>query len=167
MFDQASFLVHRFVRKLFQGISLAMFGWSYGGYAALIAAARKPQIYQCAIAGAAVTDTQWQVNHYRYQMDGVRKTEQLNMWDDSISPIDVVDKVNIPLLMIHGDIDQRVPVDHAKMYLKELDKIGIPYKYVELKGADHFSITLYYHHQETLFTAMLDFLENDCGPDGL
>jgi hypothetical protein len=38
---------------------------------------------------------------------------------------------------------------------------------VELKGADHFSNTLFYDHQITLYTAMIDFLKNDCGPGGL
>ena len=146
---------------------IAMFGWSYGGYAALIAASRTPQIYQCVIAGAAVTDTQYQVNHYRYQISGASRTEQLSMWDDSISPINEVSKVNIPILMIHGDVDQRVPLTHAKKYLKELDKHKKPYKYVELKGADHFSNTLFHNHQKTLFTSMIDYLENDCGPGGL
>ncbi len=47
---------------------MAMFGWSYGGYAALIAASREDQIYQCVIAGAAVSDPLMQVNYYRYQL---------------------------------------------------------------------------------------------------
>ena len=148
---------------------LAMFGWSYGGYAALLAASRKEQIYQCVIAGASVSDLVYQMNFYRYAdwFTGAVKVEQSHYRDDSISPIDVVDKVNIPLLIVHGDVDQRVPVDHSTMYLKELDKIDIPYKYVVLKGADHFSNTLFFDHQVTLFTSMIDFLENDCGPDGL
>ena len=46
---------------LASGDRVAMFGWSYGGYAALVAASRTPQIYQCVIAGAAVTDPEMQV----------------------------------------------------------------------------------------------------------
>ena len=29
---------------------VAMFGWSYGGYAALVAASREDQLYQCVVA---------------------------------------------------------------------------------------------------------------------
>jgi dipeptidyl aminopeptidase/acylaminoacyl peptidase len=146
---------------------LAMFGWSYGGYAALIAASRTPQIYQCVIAGAAVSDTLMQVNYYRDRMRGASLVEQETMWTDSISPINEVEKVNVPILLIHGSVDQRVPPAHAKKYLKELDKFGKTYKYVELEGADHFYSTLFFNHQITLYKSMIDFLHNDCGPDGL
>ncbi|HHI82884.1 MAG TPA: S9 family peptidase, partial [Rhizobiales bacterium] len=35
---------------------VALFGWSYGGYAAMAGSERKPQIYQCVVAGAGVSD---------------------------------------------------------------------------------------------------------------
>jgi dipeptidyl aminopeptidase/acylaminoacyl peptidase len=142
---------------------MAMFGWSYGGYAALVAASRTPQIYQCVIAGAAVSDPIMQVNYYRFQIEGWPAIEQIRMWDDSVSPLEEAEKVNVPMLLIHGDVDQRVPPDHAKKYRKLLDKYNKNYKYLELEGADHFSNTLFYNHQKDLFTAMIDFLENDCG----
>jgi len=142
---------------------MAMFGWSYGGYAALVAASRTPQIYQCVIAGAAVSDPNMQVNYYRFELRGTPALEQINMWDDSISPIKEVEKVNVPMLLIHGDVDQRVPLDHAKKYRKLLDKYNKNHKYVELKGADHFSSTLFFNHQIKLYESMIDFLENDCG----
>jgi dipeptidyl aminopeptidase/acylaminoacyl peptidase len=146
---------------------LAMFGWSYGGYAALVAAARTPQIYQCVIAGAAVSDPLMQVAYYSDLIEGAARIEQISMWEDSISPIKEVEKVNVPILLIHGDVDQRVPPAHVRKYLKDLEKYNKPHKYVELKGADHFSNTLFYDHQITLYRAMIDFLQNDCGPGGL
>ena len=164
--DGAAYLVE-------QGLAdperMAMFGWSYGGYAALIAASRTPQLYQCVIAGAAVTDTNMQVNYYRFALRGASQDEQLRMWDDSIAPIDEAEvaKINVPLLMIHGDVDQRVPPDHAKKYIKLLDKHNVDYKFMWLEGADHFSNTLFYNHQIDLYTAMIDYLANDCGPNGL
>jgi dipeptidyl aminopeptidase/acylaminoacyl peptidase len=146
---------------------LALFGWSYGGYAALVAAARDPQIYQCVVAGAAVSDPLMQVNYYRYQMRGAQRDEQLHMWDDSVSPIKVADKVNVPLLLVHGSVDQRVPPDHVKKYRRELEKFNKDYRYVELKGADHFSNTLFYNHQLELYQSLIGFLKDDCGPGGL
>ena len=146
---------------------MAMFGWSYGGYAALVAASRSPQIYQCTVAGAAVADRMMQVNYFRDRVRGAEGIAQTRTWLKSLSPIDEVEKVNIPMLIVHGDVDQRVPVDHAKKYLKELDKHGKSYKYVELEGADHFSNTLFYDHKITFYTALIDYLQNDCGPGGL
>jgi len=146
---------------------MALFGWSYGGYAALVAASRTPQIYQCVIAGAAVSDTHMQVGYYSDRMRGAQEMEQINMWRDSVNPIDEAEKVNVPMLLVHGGVDQRVPPAHVRKYLDELDENNKTYKYVELEGADHFSNTLFYHHQYDLYTSMIDFLKNDCGPGGL
>jgi dipeptidyl aminopeptidase/acylaminoacyl peptidase len=146
---------------------IALFGWSYGGYAALVAASRTPQIHQCVIAGAAVSDTLMQVGYYSDRMRGAQEIEQINMWRDSVNPIDEAENVNVPMLLIHGSVDQRVPPAHVRKYLDELDKYNKSYKYVELDGADHFSNTLFYHHQYDLYTSMIDFLKNDCGPGGL
>jgi dipeptidyl aminopeptidase/acylaminoacyl peptidase len=144
---------------------LAMFGWSYGGYAALIAAAREEQIYQCAIAGAAVADNTQQLNYYRNQMESFPTAgaiEQIKMWEESISPIEEVKNVNVPLFIIHGDVDQRVPPMHAKKYIRALEENQIPHKAMWLEGADHFSSTLFYKHKIKFYTALIDFLENDC-----
>jgi len=146
---------------------LAMFGWSYGGYAALVAASRTPQIYQCVIAGAAVSDPIMQVNYYRFELRGWPALEQINMWDDSVSPIKEAAKVNVPMLLIHGDVDQRVPPEHAKKYRKLLDRYNKEHVYLELEGADHFSSTLFFRHQIALYESMIDFLKNDCGAGGL
>lgn len=146
---------------------VAMFGWSYGGYAALVAASRTPQVYQCVVAGAAVTDPTMQVNYIRFRMRGAPSEKWIDFWDKAISPLDEVEKVNVPMLIVHGDVDQRVPINHAKKYLKLLDEHGKSYEYLELAGADHFGSTLSYNHQETFFGKMIDYLANDCGPGGL
>ena len=161
--DGVSYLVKEGLTK---ADNVAMFGWSYGGYAALVAASRSPNAYQCVIAGAAVSDPEMQVDYYRYRLRGAGKLEQLSMWDDSVSPLLEVDKVNVPILLIHGDVDQRVPVEHAEKYLKALEKAHKQHTYVELEGADHFSNTLFYDHKLLLYTSMLNYLSNECGLEG-
>ena len=146
---------------------IAMIGWSYGGYAALVAAIRDPQIYQCVVAGAAVTDPIMQVNYYRWELDGTQKDAQLGLWDEAVAPFNEAEKVNVPILLVHGDLDQRVPVDHATKYREKLTKAGKSFKYVELEGADHFYSTLNFKHRKQFYSAMLDYLEQDCGPEGL
>ena len=145
---------------------IAMFGWSYGGYAALIAASRTPQIYQCVIAGAAVSNYRRQANEYGGGTSGTSK-----IWNEvyqygAVEPTEEVPKVNVPILLVHGSVDQRVRPRQAKMYLKALKKENKPYKYLELDGADHFYDTLFYEHQIALYEEMIGFLENDCGMKG-
>ena len=84
------------------------------------------------------------------------------MWEESVSPIEEVEKVNIPLFVIHGDVDQRVPPEHAEKYIKALEEHKIPHKAMWLEGADHFSSTLFYRHNIKFYSALIDFLANDC-----
>ena len=162
--DAAKYLIER---GLADPDRMAMYGWSYGGYAALVAASREPQMYQCVIAGAAVADPTMQINYYRFQFYGAVRDRLFRLNETSVHPIDEVAKVNVPMLIVHGNVDQRVPVDHAKKYLEELDKHGKDYEYVELEGADHFSNFLLYRHKIKLYESMIDYLANDCGPGGL
>ena len=162
--DGAKFLVEK---GFADADRMAMFGWSYGGYAALIAASRTPQLYQCVIAGAAVSDYRRQANEYGGGASGTSKIWTEVYQYNVVEPVAEVPKVNVPVLLVHGSVDQRVRPRQAKMYLKQLEKYNKPYKYLELDGADHFYSTLFYNHQIELYTTMIDFLANDCGPNGL
>jgi len=147
---------------------VAFFGWSYGGYAALVAASREQNLYQCSIAVAAVADA---AKVYR-QRSGPGTPKALDDWSQrrgmiGINPINEVSKVNIPLLMVHGDVDRRVRYFNFTDYKKEFEKAGKNGQFVTLEGADHFGNTLDYNHQQQLYTKMLDYLANDCGPGGL
>ncbi|MDH3578592.1 MAG: prolyl oligopeptidase family serine peptidase [Gammaproteobacteria bacterium] len=144
---------------------MAMFGWSYGGYAALIAASRTPQLYRCVVAGAGVSDAIKQLNTIANER-GFRGSGELawnTTWRNAVSPVKEVEKVNVPILIVHGSVDQRVQPVQARLYVKQLDKYNKPHKMVWLDGADHFSDTLFYEHQIQLYESMIDFLANDCG----
>jgi dipeptidyl aminopeptidase/acylaminoacyl peptidase len=164
--DKDDAALHLVEKGLADPDRLAMFGWSYGGYAALIAASRTPQIYQCVIAGAAVTDYVRQANEYPNPR-GTGKIFTEDYQYKVVNPVDEVAKINVPILLVHGSVDQRVRPRQAQLYLAELEKNDKSIQYVELDGADHFYDTLYYRHQIRLYESMIGFLRNDCGPDGL
>lgn len=164
--DAALYLVKR---GLADKDRMAMFGWSYGGYAAAVAASRTPQLYQCTIAGAGVFDPvlQFRFTRRNLQYFGEKVRDRYLAYEaKTISPVDEVAKVNVPILLVHGVVDFRVLVDHATKYAKLLEEHKKPHKYVELEGAGHFYNTLLYHHQLDFFTAMIDFLHKDCGLGG-
>jgi len=147
---------------------VAMFGWSYGGYAALVAASREDNIYQCTIAGAAVADPLAQYNGRRN--DTIKYFDKLSAQrggKDGVNPMKEIDKVNVPVLMVHGDVDHRVMFYHYEKYSKAMKKAGKDFQQIKLKGAGHFYNTLMYKHNKDFYTKMLDYLKNDCGPNGL
>jgi dipeptidyl aminopeptidase/acylaminoacyl peptidase len=148
---------------------MAMFGWSYGGYAALVATQRDNNIYQCAVAGAAVSDPE--KAYFMGRSPGTPKA--LDDWAKrrgmiGINPIKDVAKSNIPLLMVHGDVDQRVEYYHFTDYKAAMEKAGkTNAQFLTIKGADHFSRTLLYEHQQAFYSKLMDYLKKDCGPGGL
>lgn len=147
---------------------MAMFGWSYGGYAALVAASRKDNIYQCAVAGAAVSNWPRLKQVWgRGRNSGVDK-----YWLETafgVNPVDEAKNINIPLLMVHGKEDRRVLYYHFTDYKKAIEKAGKDSytQFMTINGADHFYTTLMYKHQQQFYTKFLDYLKNDCGPGGL
>ncbi|WP_298916511.1 prolyl oligopeptidase family serine peptidase [uncultured Algimonas sp.] len=149
---------------------VAMFGWSYGGYAALVASQRDPNIYQCVVAGAAVADPK--KTYIARKNDFFPYADQLSRQRGAfsgINPIKDVDKVNVPILMVHGSVDRRVLPYHMKDFEKAMRKAGKSdmLDTLWLEGADHFFSTLRYEHQEDFYTRLLSFLQRDCGPGGL
>jgi dipeptidyl aminopeptidase/acylaminoacyl peptidase len=137
-----------------------MFGWSYGGYTSLIASMNKEKLYKCTVAGAAVADLVQQYNYYGSRLDGAQKVRQEAYSKDSINPIDHIDEIKVPLLIIHGDNDQRVPIKHAYKFVEELNKKNIEHEFIVLEGADHFLGTIGYTNMLNMWSSSLDFIKS-------
>ena len=107
-----------------------------------------------------------------------RKNTTIKYFDDfsaqrggnvGINPMDEVEKVNVPMLLIHGKWDRRVIFKHYTKYKKALEKAGKAdqMKFLPIKKADHFLYTHRYEHNKEYMSAIFDYLKNDCGPGGL
>lgn len=112
---------------------MAIMGYSYGGYAAMAAAVRPNSPYQCAIAGAGVSNLaklghNWSNNRVQRAFQG--RTV------DGMDPMQNVDKANIPILIIHGDRDVRVPLWHGKDYYNAI-KSHTDAKFYLMKDSPH------------------------------
>ena len=146
-----------------QGIAdpdrMAIFGWSYGGYSAMVGSMREPNLYRCAIPGAGVSSMELiEKDVWRYRFRDV-----IQKWRGGLSPIRNMDAVNIPVLLVHGDRDLIVPIKHSDLFARELEKRGKPYKYLKLVDAAHTVDTLSYRHYLDFYRTLLGFLADDCG----
>lgn len=106
---------------------VCIMGWSYGGYAAARAAQRDAATYRCAIAGAAPVNMRAMVEYDkdylgRYGAKAALGSASTNL--DDISPALHADQIKIPILIVQGAKDQRVPVAQARGFVARLKRAG-------------------------------------------
>jgi acetyl esterase/lipase len=115
-----------------QGIAdakrIAIMGASYGGYAALMGLARDGDLFRCGISHVGVSDILLMYDAHwsdlndewkRYgmpQMVGDREKDRAQL--EATSPIRLADRIRNPLLIAHGAVDRRVPVEHGERIYK-------------------------------------------------
>jgi dipeptidyl aminopeptidase/acylaminoacyl peptidase len=129
-----------------QGIAdpakIAIVGASYGGYAALMGTVRTPDFYKCAISFAGVSDVYELVRDSRaFWLNYNVVDEQIGRDRkhlEEISPINYVDKIKVPILLIHGESDRQVKPFHSEEMHKKLQKAGKPVEFVSLPDEDHY-----------------------------
>jgi dipeptidyl aminopeptidase/acylaminoacyl peptidase len=123
-------------------------GGSYGGYAALAGATLTPDRYRCAVSVAGISDlvefvrlrelqagsASMQADYWRRSI-GDRRDQGAHM--RAISPANLADRVQIPILLIHGTDDTVVPINQSRVMRDRLQAAGKTVRYVELQGDDH------------------------------
>ncbi len=124
---------------------VCMVGWSYGGFAAQVAAFRNPEIYRCAVSIAGISDlpamirydyrfmywTNWRKWSSRYR--GEADSRSLG----EVSALRQVKDIRIPLLLIHGDDDNIVPVSQSERLAEALRKAKKQFEFISIADADH------------------------------
>ncbi|MBB1439864.1 S9 family peptidase [Shewanella sp. SG41-4] len=151
-----------------QGISdpkrVCIVGASYGGYAALMGVAITPDLYQCAISVAGVTDLEYLVkSSRRYDNSKIVKKQIGDDYDDLFqrSPISKAANINVPVLLIHGTKDRVVRVQHSEEMYDALKDLHKPVKYIELENGDHYLSNN--EHRLTTFIEIEHFLSTNLG----
>jgi len=126
-----------------QGIAdpnrMAIFGWSYGGYAALRSAELNPELYKAVIAVAPVTDFGMIKTEYNLTTGSkiIRDMVGSGIEVSRGSPLKNVDDLQAPVLLVHGTADVNVPVRHSDKMNEALKSRGKPVEYLRYEGLDH------------------------------
>ncbi len=154
-----------------QGIAdkdkLCIFGVSFGGYSALQSAIRQPDTFKCSIGYAGVYDLEMLYEEgdtktmrwgdaYLDKTLGKDKAEQRAQ-----SPVHHISKLKAPVLIIHGEDDERAPIEHAETLRDALDKANHPYEWLVKDKEGHG----FYKEQNILEAnkAILSFLDKHIG----
>lgn len=126
-----------------QGIAdpkrLAIVGWSYGGYAALQSAATEPSLYKAVIAIAPVTDLGMLKEDYRNFTirDLVAKEVGSGPHVAEGSPLRRAAEITVPVLLIHGTLDNNVRIAHSQKMDAALKAAGKQSELLTFAGLDH------------------------------
>lgn len=117
----------------------AIVGWSYGGYAALMEGETDPSLYKAVVAVAPVTDLE------TLKQDAASYTNA-QIVEDFVgsgphvvegSPDRHADRIQVPVLLAHGDMDQNVRFWQSQKMDSALQSAGKQVEFLQYKGLDH------------------------------
>ncbi len=118
---------------------LGIFGWSYGGYAALQSAVEDPTLFRAVIAVAPVTDLESLKEEWRhwtdYDLVSAEIGEGPHVRDGS--PAQRADRIKVPVLLFHGTMDRNVNIKQSKLMESRLKAAGGQVTLVTFDDLDH------------------------------
>ena len=132
-----------------QGIAdprrIAIYGASYGGYAALAGVTLTPDLYCCAVNYVGPTDLNitfknrgddafLQAGEFSYQEAWVGPTAEYRA---QTSPVNLAQHIEVPILNAYGVKDPRVKLDHWSRFEPELKRFGKTYEVIEEPRQGH------------------------------
>lgn len=126
-----------------QGIAdpakLTIFGWSYGGYAALQAQAIDPTLFKAVVAVAPVTDLGDMSRRRRFWADFFLQQDYLGSGKlaEQASPASHAAEFRAPVLMFHGTDDGNVDISQARIMQSKLTGAGKRSQLVVYDGLAH------------------------------
>lgn len=149
---------------------LAVMGASYGGYASLLAMVREPELFRCGVLMSGIYDLTTAFEHVRENSDlayAVWRRMVGSLGDKkalrSISPLFEVEKLQGPVLVIHGQEDDIALPSESTRLVEALEKSGKPHRFYAIPEEGHG----FYQIKHTVFAyeRVREFLETHLPPD--
>ena len=140
---------HAIALKGLDADRVAIMGTSYGGYAALMGAVRRPELYKAAIAICGVADLPemlaWERREddtpdrqiYNFWVQRIGDPETMGAQLVAASPSRRAAEITCPVLLVHGVDDPIVPVIESRRMNDALKQAGKTVELVEVEDAGH------------------------------
>jgi dipeptidyl aminopeptidase/acylaminoacyl peptidase len=123
---------------------VAIYGASYGGYAALVGATFTPDVFACAVDIVGPSNLVTFMNSFPPYWETEKEWFSLRIGDPqdeaflkSRSPLFKVDQIKIPLLVVQGANDPRVPKAEAEQIVAAMRQAGKPVTYLLFADEGH------------------------------
>ncbi len=101
---------------------VGVFGWSFGGYMAAMAVLMHPEVFAAGVAGAPVTD--WELYDTAYTERYMKQPKDNPEGYKRTSALTYADRLERPLLVIHGISDDNVHFAHTLALIESLYAAG-------------------------------------------
>jgi dipeptidyl-peptidase-4 len=117
------------------GKHIGVYGWSNGGYMALMLLGKHSEAYACGVAGAPVTDWALYDTHYTERYMNLPKANDAGYRE--ASAFTHLDGLKSKLLLVHGMADDNVLFTNSTKLMSELQKRGKEFELMTYPGAKH------------------------------
>ena len=143
---------------------VAIYGGSYGGYAALAGVTFTPELYRCAVNYVGVSDLRL-ITRWGHSKDVASE----NFYDQAVgrdsaqlaarSPVNFVERIQVPTLHAYGENDPRVQIDNWDKLQAQLKKYNKPYEFIRNRNEGHgFDKT---ETKVEFYSKLVDFLDRN------
>ena len=121
---------------------ICIYGTSYGGYAALMGLEFTPELYKCGVNYAGVVNPAQMAYGPLNDNPFARYYDRRMMGGDNAelkrySPINFVQKIQVPTLHAYGANDPRVDIHEWRDLKRQLERYHKPFSYIELPYEGH------------------------------
>ncbi len=133
--DQVAGVRHLAQQPWVDAARVGIFGWSYGGYMALMAAMTAPDVFAASVSGAPVTD--WKLYDTHYTERFLETPASNASGYEASSVLHYARDLRAPLLVIHGMADDNVLFAHSTKLFKQLQELDKPFDVMVYPGSKH------------------------------
>ena len=148
---------HLSAKEYIDGDRIGIQGWSYGGYMTLLAMTKGAEHFAAGISVAPVSN--WRFYDSIYTERFMRTPQENADGYDDNSPINHADKLQGPLLLVHGSADDNVHFQNAMEMVDALVAAGKDFDFFAYPNRNH---GIYGGNTRLhLFDMMLDFLREN------
>jgi acetyl esterase/lipase len=152
-------------QKIADPARICIYGASYGGYAALMGAAKEPELYRCAAGYVGVYDLEkmhkddsgsarWARN---WALDWLGEREAMA----AASPTRLANRIKASVFLAAGGKDRRAPVEHTEKMEKALKAAGVPVETLYYPNEGHGFYAE--EHRREYYGKLLDFFSRHLG----
>ena len=122
---------------------VCIMGGSFGAYSAVQSVALYSDVYKCAIANAGIYDLElmFEEGDIPQSHSGLSYLKRVLGTDEqelkSMSPVNYAAKIQVPILLAHGEKDKRAPFEHVERLKAALDEEKKAYDWFVIDNESH------------------------------